>query len=293
MKTACDISRIEKYRRITDSELDSRLFKTASAQGRTLTGSLAGTSREHRIDFVRRHPDETVGMLCSLIPKTASRVRAQRRRHKVSDYDRGERFVGILLGDVVSKSAAAEGEPGRGRMGGELAAGAGGVCKCTECGAEIKHDRAKPCTDVKCPKCGGKMARKDESVDKTAAEAADGFWDKLVGMVKDPGQMWAYAKKHPDQVAGILGALLGGIGGAATGDGAGDRMARAGMGAVGGGAAGYGAGLLGKQIAEWLGKSRKKDDKGDNAGINDLVTTPSESLNAPLQRDSESLNSGQ
>lgn len=232
--TFCDAGRIEKYRRIANSELDSRLFKSASAQGRSLTGSLAGTSREHRIDFVRRHPEEAAGVMCALIPKTAGMVNAARRlRKKTSDYDRGGRFVDILLGGGCAKTAT---DGGGGNGGGE--GGGGG-----EDGAAA------------------------------AAAAADNFWEKLKGMVSSPEKMWEYAKKHPDQVAGIIGSMLGGIYGTATGDGVADRMSRAGLGAVGGGAVGYGAGLLGRQIAEWLNNSRKKDEKSDAAASDTPAAT--------------------
>ncbi|MBU1127223.1 MAG: DUF134 domain-containing protein [Patescibacteria group bacterium] len=51
---------------------------------------------------------------------------------------------------------------GRGRMGGPLAAGPGGVCICTNtsCGYEQAHKIATPCNQLKCPKCGLPMARK-------------------------------------------------------------------------------------------------------------------------------------
>ncbi len=51
---------------------------------------------------------------------------------------------------------------GRGRMGGPLAAGPGGMCACTNpsCNYEEAHDIATPCNQKKCPKCGTLMARK-------------------------------------------------------------------------------------------------------------------------------------
>ena len=48
---------------------------------------------------------------------------------------------------------------GGGRMGGPLAAGPGGRCKCPACGYEITHARDAPCNQTKCPKCGAMMAR--------------------------------------------------------------------------------------------------------------------------------------
>jgi len=49
---------------------------------------------------------------------------------------------------------------GRGRMGGPLAAGPGGVCKCPSCGYEESQIRGQPCNQKKCPKCGTLMVRK-------------------------------------------------------------------------------------------------------------------------------------
>jgi hypothetical protein len=49
---------------------------------------------------------------------------------------------------------------GRGRMGGQKAAGPDGYCVCTKCGHKIKHITGKPCNKQKCPKCGLLMTRK-------------------------------------------------------------------------------------------------------------------------------------
>ncbi len=48
----------------------------------------------------------------------------------------------------------------RGRMGGPLTAGPGGVCVCAGCGHETAHIRGRPCSMMKCPKCGSPMARR-------------------------------------------------------------------------------------------------------------------------------------
>jgi predicted DNA-binding protein (UPF0251 family) len=47
---------------------------------------------------------------------------------------------------------------GRGRMGG-FAAGPGGSCVCSKCGAKAIHHRGVPCYQQKCPKCGSSMTR--------------------------------------------------------------------------------------------------------------------------------------
>jgi hypothetical protein len=49
--------------------------------------------------------------------------------------------------------------PGRGRMGGEFAAGPSGNCVCTSCGNKIPHTAGQPCTQMQCPKCGAVMTR--------------------------------------------------------------------------------------------------------------------------------------
>ncbi len=48
---------------------------------------------------------------------------------------------------------------GRGRMGGTASAGVEGFCKCPSCGEQVKHLRAEPCSNTKCPKCGTTMVR--------------------------------------------------------------------------------------------------------------------------------------
>lgn len=48
---------------------------------------------------------------------------------------------------------------GRGRMGGSMAAGPGGVCVCPKCGEKVIHQVGTPCSTINCPKCGAKMVR--------------------------------------------------------------------------------------------------------------------------------------
>jgi ribosomal protein S27E len=69
----------------------------------------------------------------------------------------GEKLYDIIAEEVINKEVG----DGRGRMGGPYSAGPGGVCKCPECGHEQKHEAGKPCTKVKCAKCGAAMARKE------------------------------------------------------------------------------------------------------------------------------------
>jgi hypothetical protein len=48
---------------------------------------------------------------------------------------------------------------GRGRMGGSLAGGVPGTCRCPGCGHREPHERGAPCAQKKCPKCGNVMTR--------------------------------------------------------------------------------------------------------------------------------------
>ncbi|MBN1443036.1 MAG: NifB/NifX family molybdenum-iron cluster-binding protein [Planctomycetes bacterium] len=51
------------------------------------------------------------------------------------------------------------GGQGRGRMGGPLAAGAVGTCRCPKCGHREPHERGVPCVERPCPQCGTAMVR--------------------------------------------------------------------------------------------------------------------------------------
>ena len=48
----------------------------------------------------------------------------------------------------------------RGKMGGPLAAGPGGLCECQFCGTTVSHVAGQPCNQRSCPKCGAIMTRK-------------------------------------------------------------------------------------------------------------------------------------
>ena len=67
------------------------------------------------------------------------------------------RGMGVGAGTGVGNSAGTG--TGRGRMGGPMAAGPEGNCKCPKCGHEQSHARGQPCNQIKCPKCGSIMTR--------------------------------------------------------------------------------------------------------------------------------------
>ena len=48
---------------------------------------------------------------------------------------------------------------GRGRMGGPMAGGVPGTCRCPECGHREPHERGVPCAQKRCPKCDAAMTR--------------------------------------------------------------------------------------------------------------------------------------
>ena len=50
-------------------------------------------------------------------------------------------------------------EGGRGRQPGGFGLGPEGNCVCPKCGTEAPHQRAVPCYEQTCPKCGEKMSR--------------------------------------------------------------------------------------------------------------------------------------
>jgi cation diffusion facilitator family transporter len=49
----------------------------------------------------------------------------------------------------------------KGRVEDAKGSGPGGYCVCSKCGYKIKHERGKPCSAMKCPKCDGRMKREE------------------------------------------------------------------------------------------------------------------------------------
>ncbi|MBN2111715.1 DUF134 domain-containing protein [Candidatus Woesearchaeota archaeon] len=92
-----------------------------------------------------------------------------RAREKITDALVNGKAIKIFGGDYTmpggdgtgpaGKGLGAGRGAGRGRMGGPVAAGPGGLCICPKCGYEQAHARGAPCTQIKCPKCGSMMAR--------------------------------------------------------------------------------------------------------------------------------------
>jgi len=86
----------------------------------------------------------------------------RRRRRGINVLNREEEFmIGKGRGGMGSGGGQGRGRGGhgRGRMGGPLAAGAGGACLCPKCGHREPHEAGGPCLQKKCPKCGNAMVR--------------------------------------------------------------------------------------------------------------------------------------
>lgn len=80
-------------------------------------------------------------------------------RKKISEAIIKGKSIRIKGGDFKMVMPRGRGVGGRGRMGGPLAAGPGGVCKCPKCGYKESQIRGQPCMHKKCPKCGTLMKR--------------------------------------------------------------------------------------------------------------------------------------
>jgi len=88
-----------------------------------------------------------------------------RAREKVTDALVNGKAIKIHGGDYkmpAGEGIRIEGQGrGIGRMGGQFAAGPGGICNCPKCGKEAPHIRGEPCVQRNCPECGAYMTRKD------------------------------------------------------------------------------------------------------------------------------------
>lgn len=97
---------------------------------------------------------------------TLSRILKSARK-KISDAIVNGKAIKIQGGDFKMvrprgrglRLGIGQGAGGRGRMGGPMAAGPGGICKCPKCGYEESQIRGVPCMNKKCPKCKTKMIR--------------------------------------------------------------------------------------------------------------------------------------
>jgi len=129
-----------------------------------------------------------------------------------------------MAGNDVGKQADEPGV-GRGRMGGPLAAGPGGVCVCPKCDHEEEHDTGDPRTDSICPKCGATLERKVSEGEKAvdvetwSAEDRQGLADAATAIAKSAraagldelaAKAETLAKQAVAPVAGEVGAAVEG-----------------------------------------------------------------------------------
>ncbi len=84
-------------------------------------------------------------------------------RHRLEMYNHREEATmfgrGSGKGGGGGQGGVNKGMGGRGRMGGQKAAGPAGECLCPACGHREAHERGVPCAQRLCPKCGAAMTR--------------------------------------------------------------------------------------------------------------------------------------
>ena len=70
--------------------------------------------------------------------------------------------------DIIKAENIEIAERGKGKGKGGKPQGDGGAdkCVCSKCGYEASHAKGKPCTEIKCPKCGTALAGKNKSAKK-------------------------------------------------------------------------------------------------------------------------------
>jgi len=116
-----------------------------------------------RLDDLERLSQEKsadkMGIHQSTFQRTLSRA-----REKITDALVNGKAIKIYGGDYTMPGKDGAGPMGsgrgRGRMGGQFAAGMSGLCVCLKCEHEQLHVRGQPCVQTKCEKCGSQMTRK-------------------------------------------------------------------------------------------------------------------------------------
>ncbi len=66
----------------------------------------------------------------------------------------------VLLNEFEKRRSVMPGK-GMNQQSGSGKMGPAGNCVCVKCGETIVHQRGVPCSDEKCPKCGGSMVREE------------------------------------------------------------------------------------------------------------------------------------
>ena len=277
------VSRFEKYRRMARNELSgSGRAKTASGEDKGIVMHLSTSDPEKLVNFFGENPEEGAGVIDALIESIMS-------GEMVPD---GKMALPMPGAPVEMEEPSGKGG-GSGESEEEEENGENGKSGKSEDNGKDKKDKK----DKKSEENGGDgdSAESDEDSDekeasmpvryriakrgtmqflkadgtKEANEDGDGrSWGAQVGQLLeklreiDPDAIIDYVRNNPEIAAGIMGAAGGGALGGLTGQGAGNRLGRAGLGAVAGGAVGAGGGHLSGLIRDWLAEPKKKD-QGD------------------------------
>lgn len=112
-------------------------------------------------DQIRSLPDEIAQEMIKAITEGGKYLERLANREPICVDDSKEEVKSRNLLDIIQKPG------GRGRMG-RQALGPGGDCVCPECGYSTAHNRAEPCDEKRCPKCGTALARETENTTKAA-----------------------------------------------------------------------------------------------------------------------------
>ena len=273
------VSRFEKYRRMARNELSgSGRAKTASGEDKGIVMHLSTSDPEKLVNFFGENPEEGAGVIDALIESIMS-------GEMVPD---GKMALPMPGAPVEMEEPSGKGG-GSGESEEEEENGENGKSGKSEDNGKDKKDKK----DKKSEENGGDEESDEDSDEKEASmpvryriakrgtmqflkaggtkEAADGdgrSWGAQVGQLLerlkeiDPDAIIDYVRNNPEIAAGIMGAAGGGALGGLTGQGAGNRLGRAGLGAVAGGAVGAGGGHLSGLIRDWLTEPKKKD-QGD------------------------------
>jgi len=101
--------------------------------------------------------ENTAAKKMNISQPTFNRLIASARK-KIADAIVNGKAIKIE-GGVYKMVGFGRGRGGRGRMGGQFAAGPGGTCVCPKCKHTVPHQVGIPCYQMKCPKCGTLMVR--------------------------------------------------------------------------------------------------------------------------------------
>ena len=134
-------------------------------------------------------PDAGKPIKCFDTKEEADRMHRAIQAHQAKALDKA---LILRPGDYeeIAKQVNGQGQ-GQG-LGGGSAQGPGGECVCPECGHREPHKTGDPCMDLDCPKCGAKMDRPIDKIEKQHPEHWGEAWKgpKPSGRGKPPKDWW-------------------------------------------------------------------------------------------------------